>query len=825
MDNTCFHCHLPISGPVRFHARIEGVDQPMCCPGCQAVARAIVSGGLGRYYDYRTEPAQQAEPLQREAYALYDRADLQSRFVHDLPSDPHPKKEARLLVEGVSCAACVWLLEHHLRALEGIEGAWVNLSQHRLRVVFDPEKIPVSRIMQTVRAIGYKPHPWQPESLRSLEEKEKKAAARRLAVAGLGAMQVMMYAVALYAGALQGMASHHRDLLRLACALISIPVVLYAAQPFFLAAWRDLRNRRPGMDVPVSLAIGSAWLASLWATWQGTGEVYFDSVSMFTFFLLTGRWLEMRVRHARDSTGTDLHSLLPETCLRKETSRENSWEQTTPSDLRPGDLVRILAGDSIPADGRILNGQSAVDEAALTGEHFPVSRGPGDSVHAGTINTENTLEVEVTQAGGDTRLSAISRLLEQARAEKPALVQLADRVSGWFVSSVLLLSLAVLLYWLQQRPEDAFWIMLSVLVATCPCALSLATPAAMAAATCALQARGFLVCRGHTLGTLVHITHVVFDKTGTLTQGKLRLDAIKVLDDTRTKEEVLDLAAALEAHSRHPLASAFPQPRQPIAQVRNRVGLGLEANIGQQLWRLGQPRFACPAQQLTPPDSRHSWLLLSCDAIPKAWFGLTDSLRPDARQTVQRLRAAGLHLSLLSGDSKAVVAHTARQLGFDSWTAGASPEDKLHAVNQRQARGERVLMVGDGINDIPVLAAADLAVTMNNAADLTRVQADGILLSDDLSLLPDSLALARKARRVVVQGIVWALGYNLLVLPLAACGLLPPWMAALGMSASSLLVVINALRLAPSGTGPQSGGRPAAPRPSQGTTRWKVSTS
>ena len=799
----CFHCHLPIKGPVLFHATIEDVEQPMCCPGCQAVATAIVNGGLDSYYKYRTEPAQQADgnEVLKAEYALYDREDLQQSFAHTLPTG---QTEARLLIEGITCSACIWLLEHHLGQLPGVDSVTVNLSQHTATVVLDLEQTKLSELMMSVLTIGYRAHPWRQEQQDALLEKENKQFIRRLAVAGIGTMQVMMYAIALYAGA----DDEFRELLRWVSALLATPVIFYSAAPFFASALRDLKNKRPGMDVPVSLAIGGAYIASLWGTIQGTGEVYFDSVSMFTFFLLTGRYLEMRARHKTSQTARSLHNLLPESCLRIQGN--GNTETVSPSDLQVADTIRILPGESFPADGVILSGQSSVNESALTGEHLPVSKQVGDTVTAGTINTENAVDVDVTDVGQNTRLSAIARLLEQAQGNKPAIARLADRVGGWFVCAVLIVAAVVYYYWLQHKPEDAFWIVLSVLVATCPCALSLATPTALTAVTGFMQSRGFLISRGHVLEGLPQVTHVIFDKTGTLTKGELSLRDTVALNCQYDQTTLTQIAAALEAHSEHPIADAFRSchTRFVAKEISNLTAQGIEGVINNQTWRIGKPDFACnKGDLLTPPDSQHTWLLLSCDHSPMAWFGLDDTLRPEAAAVVQNLQNRGLIVELLSGDSQGVVDRVADELGITQRIAQASPDDKLSHVHKRQSeQNARVMMVGDGINDIPVLAAADLSVAMNTASDLARTHADTLLLSGDLQQLPESLDSAKGARRIIRQNIGWSLGYNLLVLPLAASGWLAPWMAAIGMSASSLIVVGNALRLSRSSSQPSAGG-------------------
>ena len=814
MSSHCYHCHQEIRGTIHFHALIDNQQQPMCCPGCQAVATAIVSGGLANYYSYRTAPAIQVEieanqsgdlELQKH-YQLYDSDDINQSFIAAI--DSH-KSEARFLLEGITCSACVWLLEHHLSRLAGVESATINLGQHTAIIVYNPTRVKVSELMLAVAKIGYKAHPWRQDKQEALQDKENRQFIRRLAVAGIGAMQVMMYAIALYTGAEDG----YRDLMRITSALLTTPVVFYAAQPFFFGAWRSLKNRHLSMDVSVAIAIGGAYIASLWSTWQGGGEVYFDSVSMFTFFLLLGRYLELRARYRTTCTTRNLNSLLPEFCLRIQT--KNKLEPTVPSALKIGDKVRILPGDSIPADGIIFSGQSFIDESVLTGEHLPVARTIGDTVIAGTINTKNTIEIEVVRTGQNTYLSAINRLVQKAMASKPDIVKVSDRIAGWFIGAVLLTSAIVYWYWSHYQPEYAFEIVLSVLVATCPCALSLATPTALTTVIGYLQSYGFLISRSHVLEGLNQVTHVVFDKTGTLTKGELRLKSILPLNTDKEENELLAIAVALESYSEHPIASAFATanlpsnqpfelPANAISSVVNVTGRGLEGVYQTQVWRIGRADYACSQRAPEPPDSDCSWLLLSADNQPQAWFGVDDTIRKEAKPTITALTQLGLHVELLSGDLPSVTERIGKQVGIEHCHGGAEPEHKLAHISRLQANGAKVLMVGDGINDIPVLAAADISIAMSNASELARTHADALLLSDNLQHLIYSLKKARQTRRIIHQNISWALVYNLLVLPIAACGLLAPWMAAIGMSASSLIVVGNAMRLSYHSTSQQA---------------------
>ncbi|WP_027859149.1 heavy metal translocating P-type ATPase [Marinobacterium jannaschii] len=796
---NCFHCGLDVPPDSQFYARIQGTEQRMCCPGCQAVAQTIADSGLDNYYKHRTVTAARPEASSRELskaltleLQLYNQPSIQKDFVHVLPEGD---SEAALVIEGITCAACVWLLEHHLRGISGVSKAHVNLTTHRARLSWDPEQVPLSTILEEIYRIGYQAHPYHPDKEEQLLEKEKKVAIRRLGVAGIGMMQVMMMAVALYGGALQGIENQYVQFIRWASLVIASPVALYAARPFYVAALRDIKTRHLSMDVPVSIAIGGAYLASVWATVTNSGEVYFDSVTMFTFFLLIGRFLEMQARHRTGRAGNSMLNLLPASATRI----VDDEEQLIPaSDLIIGDKVLVKPGHTIPADGIILSGNSSVDESALTGEYLPVRKDNADTVIGGTINVENPIVVEVTHIGSETQLSAIVRLLDRAQEEKPKAARIADKVASYFVAAVLTTAIAVGAIWWFLSPADAFWITLSVLVVTCPCALSLATPTALTAATGALRQHGILITRGHVLESLSQATHVVFDKTGTLTEGNQTLQQVVSVSDMPT-EKALDIASALELHSSHPIAKAFSAtPTIRAEEMNAQLGQGLQGIIDGQTYRIGKPAYALEitaTQELSPPTENGQWLLLTTDSGPLAWFQLNDQLRHEATSAIRYLQALGLECQMLTGDSSAAVSEVNEILRLDKVVSGVSPEEKLIHVQTLQQQGAKVIMVGDGINDIPVLAGSETSVAMGGATDLAKTNADAVLISADLLRLVDAIQLARKTQRVIRQNLSWALIYNITALPLAATGFIAPYMAAIGMSASSLVVVGNALRL------------------------------
>lgn len=792
-DRSCYHCGLPVPPGTDYPVVINGRAQPMCCPGCQAVASAIVDGGLERFYQFRTQVNGRPETtseVRSERWRVYDLPEIQADFVieHD-----EERRQASLLLEGISCAACSWLIEKHLRQYSAVESVSVNVNSHRCTLIWRADRLPLSELLAALAEIGYSPRPATDEQQQDLAHKENRTALMRLGVAGFGMMQAGMVAVGIYTGA----TDEWLDFLRWLSFLIATPVVLFSARPFFQAAWRSLKSGQLIMDVPVSLAIGLGYGASAWATVTGGGEVYFESIAMFTFLLLLGRYFEMRARHRNRLAYGNLAQLMPVTA--RQLSEAGEAELVPLKSLRIGDRVLVKSGDTFPCDGEVEKGESAAVEALLTGESRPVAKAPGDAVIAGTLNSESALEVRVTAIGSQTQLSAIERLVARAESEKPIQVAMADQVARYFVGAVLLVSAAVFAFWWWQAPERAFWIALSVLIVTCPCALALAMPTALTAATANLRRQGFLIARAHVLETLTHIDRVLFDKTGTLTWGEFSVASVWSVNLER--QRALAMAAALEAQATHPLAKAF-LPWQGLVQaeqVQQVTARGVQGIIEGQSYRLGSADFAAALygaeQPLQAPDREQLWLLLSNEEGPLAWIALTDQPRPGAEELVEYLHRKRLEPELLSGDQSGSVADLARSLGIERYMAGAHPDAKLDRLQTAQRSGEQVLMLGDGINDVPVLSAADVSVAMASASDLAQTRADAVLLNDNIAVLANAFELARRTRRVIRQNLGFALGYNLLALPLAAAGLVPPWAAALGMSASSLLVVFNALRL------------------------------
>ena len=789
-SEACFHCALPVPTDCNLSVAIEGEPRPVCCPGCKAVAELIRDTGMTRYYELRDQPDPGVgrPPEVAAEWVVFDSPDMLDAFTE---RDGN-MLEATIYVGGMYCSACSWLIETTMGKQPGTASAEVNPITHRLRLRFPEADARLSDHLATLASLGYQPQPLSPESTTRPEVAEQRTALKRLLVASLGMMQVMMFAVGLYAMDFQGIDADMQHFLRLVSFFVTTPVVFYSAKPFFTSAWRGVVGRKPGMDLPVSIAVGAAYAASIYATFTRGEAVWFDSVTMFVFFLTLGRFLEMRARHRSIDRSAALSSLLPNTATRL----AGETQSIVPvSQLRTGDKVLIRAGDPIPADGILEQGTTSVDEALLTGEARPQPKSAGDELSAGSINLDGMIDMVVTKTGSDTTLGTISRLSERARYARPAFVTLADKIASYIVVALLFVAAVVATSWYFIDPDRAFVITLSVLVVTCPCALALATPAAFAAAGSRLSQLRLLVTNGNAIESLSRATLAMFDKTGTLTVGMPTITAVFVTDNAFTEKDCRRVAAALESASTHPLARAFAL-QEPLPAVRAPeivVGQGVRGTIDGREWRIGNAEFV--GGGIATEDSTTTHVFLGVDGQAVAWFELEDEIRPDAQQTLESLRSLGLATALVSGDNRVAVDSVADALAIDDRHHECTPGEKLSIIEAAQQRGERVVMIGDGINDAPVLAGANTSIAPAHGALLAQTSADVIMLGESLAPLTTAIEMSRKTMRIVRQNLAWAIVYNAMALPLAAMGFVPPWLAAIGMSASSLVVVLNALRL------------------------------
>ncbi len=768
------------------------------------------------------QPAPPATPDLR----LLDDADEQQAFTQTVREGARGLAESLLVVQGMHCAACADTVETTLEQQPGVVLAQVQAATRRLTLRWDPALTRLSDLALAVQAAGYRLLPMAEALSLNQRRTETRRALWRLFVAGFCMMQVMMYAWPSYVAAPGDIPADIGQLLRWASWVISLPVVFFASGPFFRSAWADLKHGRIGMDTPVSLGILVTFMVSSAATFDPAGpwgsEVWFDSLTMFVFFLLGGRYLELKARDRTAGALDELMSRLPEQCERRTAS--GGWETVTLRRLKVGDVVRVQAGQAFPGDGELLGESASVDEALLTGESEPLVRRRGEAVIAGSHNLAGVAEVRITRLGGDTRFAQIVALMERAATEKPRLAQLADRIAAPFLVGVVLAALAALLWWWPRDSHQALAVAVAVLIVTCPCALSLATPVAMLASAGTLARRGVLVRRLQAFESLAGVDTVVFDKTGTLTQDSLQLQAVF----TRTgvsRDQALALAAGLAGASRHPLSRALAGEGATVpagANLRELAGQGVSAEWPDGRWlRLGSSRFVGLADGAWPaggPDPEAPVAHLADERGWLAAFVFEEVLRPDARLTVARLQALGLQVHLLSGDRWAAARRVALATGVDSLRAQATPEDKLAEVLALQARGRRVAMVGDGLNDGPVLAQAHTSFALGHAVPLAQARSDFVVQGNRLADVADTLMLARATLRTVRQNLAWAAAYNAVCVPLALVGWMPPWLAGLGMAASSLFVIGNALRLSSRSTA-------EAPAPLQKDMPWTFSTS
>lgn len=803
-EALCFHCQSSVPTGSNITVRVADAEQPLCCTSCLAAVQFIHELKLDAYYQYRDQCG--ISPMEEISSAQPDHARLEQATT--VLADG--RRRTALVIPDLRCVACVWLLEQVLGRETGVSEVNVNYATRRLNVVYEAP-LSASLLAERIAALGYSVRADVPDERREAFADARRSLLLRLGIAGIGMMQIMMFSMASYFS--NGtMEAEYQTLMRWASLALTTPVVFYSAWPFHRSAWYALKNRTLIMDVPVSVSILAAWLLSTVNTVTSGPEVYFDTASMFTFFLLIGRFVELLSRHHFQQSQDLLEYLLPETAQRLRSSDAGQAAAASAEDdistalsaLKAGDLLRVQPGQTMPADGYVVHGSSGVSEAAFTGEPLPQFKEAGARVLAGSINHDGELIIRVKCAADEFVIRNIAQLQEQASSYRPRWAQLSDRISQWFVAAILSIAAGAALFWYQAGNPEFIVIALTVLVVACPCALSLATPVAYSIACTTLREAGVVIKHGAFLERAAATTSVVFDKTGTLTEASLSIDRVVPVGDC-SAEECLALASALESFSEHPIALAFDAPHHFAAHNSEVVaGSGVRAEINGHHYRIGLPAFAlCSFEQTQEqeqgqdqpqaPGAGH-WILLSRDNAALAWFCLKDRVRADAADTVQTLQAGAISTAVLTGDRSMSAAQISAQFGVAQVKTSMSPADKVEALRQMQ-RSERVMMVGDGINDTAAMAAADTSLAVMPRDSFVQGSADAMLLGSKLMMVPRILTFARKCRRIIRQNVVWSVSYNLTVIPFALMGLVPPWMAALGMSMSSLLVVSNASRL------------------------------
>ncbi len=795
---TCFHCGRAILPGSHYTAVIDQIERPMCCIGCQTVAELIAGSGMQSFYHLR-ENIEQAQPAVNSSqyrWENYDTAAIQNEFVSRI-SDA--QSSITVLLEGIYCSACAWLIERSLLNINGVTNVQVNTTSKRVVIHWQHSQQNLSQLLSVLSGLGYEPRPVHfAETVNIMQEYRQ--ALKRLAVAGFGMMQVMTYAIGLYAGEFHGIAPEIQQFLILVSMLVATAVVFYAGVPFFQHAYRDISRRHMGMDVPIALAIAAAYSASVYSVLFGDSSIlYFDSAVMFIFFLSLSRTVGMLVRHKAINTRDALLNLMPAivTVKRKEEVLTIPFNQ-----IRYADQINIQQGDIVPADG-VCDEITFLDESWLTGEALPKQKNIHNKILAGSKNHGDEFTLRVTHFGQQTALANVEQLLDAAQQSRPKNAMLANKVAAYFISAVLSLALCTAVFWWFIDHTRVFDIVLAILVVSCPCALSLAIPTTLMAASQFLSRQGILITKADCLEKLAGAKYWVFDKTGTLTKGSA---SIVKADTYHNKDKLhcLQIASALENKVTHSIASAFKHytSEYQVTEYNVETGQGVQGVINGCSYRLGKPAWIsnwCQDTALTSLtlNQNYTQVLLATQAELLAVFYVFDELRQDAGMLIQHLKSQGKHCMLLSGDHQAVVSKVAKELQIDNAQGDCLPYNKLTYLNEirQQQADDNIVMVGDGINDGPVMAAADVAISMGSGSALAQSTADVIIAGDHLASIRTLLQIAKRSLVISQQNLYWAACYNLLALPLAASGYLSPWMAALGMSCSSLFVVINAARV------------------------------
>ena len=769
-EGACAHCGQPTAASQRF-----------CCPGCSVAFDTIQTLGLGRYYRQRM--------LDPAARAPRPEADANLNLQRTVATAADGTHTLSLAVDGLQCGACVWLIESVLAREPNVVAGRVNMTSRRLRLSWKGPVDDAARLVGAIERLGYRLVPFDAQALSAAQDVTGRTLLRALAVAGFASGNVMLISIGLWAGEavgwLAGMGPATRDLLHWVSALIALPAIAYAGRPFFKSAFAALRNRRTNMDVPIAVGVILVSVMSLTETIAHAQHTYFDSAITLLFFLLIGRVLDHRARGQARATAEQLLTLraADATVLLADGTTERRAQQA----IVQGDRVLVGMGERIGADGIVERGTAPLDTSLVTGESLPATAAPGTAVFAGTLNLGEPLIVRATATGDTTLLADCVRLIEAAEARRSRFVVLADRVARLYAPAVHVTALTTFVWWyfVASAPLDVSLLTAcAVLIVTCPCALALAVPAVQVIATSRLFRLGILLKSGTALERLAEVDTVVFDKTGTLTEPTLALvrDGID--------PETLRAAAALAAHSRHPLARSLLAAAGPVVAAADATevpGQGLRSATA----KLGSRAF-CGVVDDTPSAGPELWF--AQPGRDPVRFGFAERPRPDAAQTVAQLRALGLAVKLISGDNAPAVAAIAGIVGIDDWRAGCSPVDKAAAIEALAQEGRRVLMVGDGLNDSPSLAAAYVSASPASAADISQTVADAVF--QGLALAPVALTIrtARRARSVMRSNLALSIGYNVLMVPLAVAGWVTPWLAAAAMSSSSLLVMANSFR-------------------------------
>jgi Cu2+-exporting ATPase len=777
----CFHCSEQLR-PDPISLDVAGQLQRFCCLGCANAARWIEAEGLGDYYTLRSRQGRKVDEAALD-FSAWDRDEITAAHCRPCPDG----RQIVLLADGMHCAACAWLIQSALAKNPGVAAVNANAINGRVELRWNPGKIRLSELCGQLARLGYRPFLSVNEQYDRQKRQERNRLLLKLGLAALVTTQTMMFSEALYLDTAREMSVATRDFFRWLTFLLCSPVVFYSGSEFIRGMLRELRFGKPGMDTLAASSILLAYFASLYQTLTGGDHIWFDASAMFVFFLLSARILERFARNTARSQVDQLARAQPQFAWRVSEGRR---VQCPIGQIQAGDILFLPGGEPVPADGVLLDEMLEVDESLLTGEAELQTRHRGDRILAGSTLGPNAGEIRVSETGQQTRLSQILRLVAQAQNAKPAESVWAERLASRFVVIMFAVTVIAFAIWWQIDRDKAFPVALAVLVAACPCALSLAVPAAVSSAFDALARAGVLVLSPNALKKLAGIDHVVFDKTGTLTTGKPSLHGIHAFAPC-TEAEALQLACSLEIGSKHPLAEAFTGKlgQQTVFDALGIIpGAGISGRLGETEYRLGKAAFAAPGS----PDSG---IWLSRNGQVLAQFLLHDPIKTDAGKDLSWLATANIHMHLLSGDSTDRVRGVADALHISSYRARATPELKLDYLRTLQQHGARVLMVGDGINDAPVLAQADVSMAMGSGAWLAQSNADILLMNSSLKQIKQVFSVSAHMQKLMRQNIRWAIAYNVIAVAIALSGVIHPGYASLGMAGSSLLVTMNALRI------------------------------
>ena len=808
MTQACYHCGNDVAANTHLKLELGGTYRSFCCSGCMAIAQTIHGEGLEVFYARRVpgerpdlDDISEAIP---ERLLPYDDPLLLARFTKPIDD---AQLETTLKLEKIRCAACVWLCEHFIRRIPGVHDVQINYATQKARIRFDPSKVSLAGLLHAIERIGYGAWPFEPSLAIEMAKKERRQLLARLGVALLGMMQVMMYAWPTYLSD-SDISPESELLLNWASWALTIPVLVYSAGPIFQSAWHSVRlfgsSRMLGMDVPIALALALAFIAGTINLVNGSGDSYFDSITMFVAFILGARYIELLARQDAQGGAEALAKQLPATCERFIDYPDSADLKSVPVvKCQIGDYLRVPSGAVIPADGSLIEGESNLDESLLTGESKPIRKQVGDALFAGTHNIHNAFVMQITAVGQSTRIAGIASLLDNALQAKPAVVDLAEKWAGHFVLFLIASAALSTVVWLMIDPSKAWTVLVAVLVASCPCALSLAVPTAMAASQGAVTKLGLLIVRGHVMESLAKVTDIVLDKTGTLTMGEPELKEVELFRSDVDRQTALAMAAGLEEGQTHPLALAFARaahqsgitPTLLANSVHNQLGFGVRAGnvvLGSQAWikSLGHMTIALPSH-----SGEYGTVFLADERGLIARFVFLDTPRAGVTELLAMAKRGSITVHMVSGDDAATVSWWARRFGITRFHSSVSPEGKYVFIKALQAEDRVCLAIGDGVNDAPLLAKANVSVAVGSGAPLASAGADAILTASSLAPLAKALVMADRTKAVIQQSLLWAFIYNIVAIPVAMMGWVNPWIAGIGMALSSLAVTLNAWRL------------------------------